>query len=164
MRLNAHRRNRTRIPVLRRRHRQEVSIASAPESASSQEDSAEPEEKQVQITYPLCPETETLSLYYTAANFMGPLSSVSISWEDFDCFQAVEALTNVHIDFEAVSFERQSSLAADITTYADTCIPKFIMGDVDIDAEWDTCIETLKSMGIEECIALEQAAYDTYIG
>lgn len=36
---------------------------------------------------------------------MGPLSSVSMTWEDFDCFQAVEALTNVHIDFEAVSFE-----------------------------------------------------------
>ena len=84
---------------------QEASTESVSEPASLQEDSAEPEEAQVTITYPLCPETQTLSLYCTAANFMGPLSSVSMTWEDFDCFQAVEALTNVHIDFEAVSFE-----------------------------------------------------------
>ena len=57
---------------------QEASSASASEPQSVQEDPAEPEpeETQVQITYPLCPETETLSLYCTAANFMGPLSSV----------------------------------------------------------------------------------------
>ena len=90
---------------------QEASTESVSEPASLQEDSAEPEpeEAQVQITYPLCPETQTLSLYCTAANFMGPLSSVSMTWDYFDCFQAVEALTNVHIDFEAVSFESYMS-------------------------------------------------------
>ena len=55
----------------------------------------------------------------------------------------------------AAENETLTKLAADITTYADTCIPKFIMGDMDIDTEWDSYIETLNSMGIEECIKLD---------
>jgi putative aldouronate transport system substrate-binding protein len=74
---------------------------------SATESEAEPEP--VMITYPLTETSETLSLYCTACNFMGPLSNVSMDWEDFDCFQQIEALTNVHIDFQTVSFEAYQS-------------------------------------------------------
>ena len=67
------------------------------------------------------------------------------------------------VTVDAASNETLSSLGADIMTYADTCIPKFIMGDMDIETEWDGYIETLESMGIDQCIEIEQAAYDAYI-
>lgn len=74
--------------------------------ASTAEDSVlEPEEVLPEISYPLCDETQTLSLYCTAANFMGPLSSVSMTWDDFSYNKVLEELTNVHIDYQAVSFE-----------------------------------------------------------
>lgn len=66
------------------------------------------------------------------------------------------------VTLDAASNETLASLAADITTYADTCIPKFIMGDMDIETEWDTYLASLEQMGIAECIQLEQAAYDAY--
>lgn len=39
----------------------------------------------------------------------------------------------------------------------------FITGVRDIDADWDEYINTLKSMGIEEAIAMCQTAYDNYM-
>ena len=86
-------------------------VPEAPDSAVAQSIDEEPLEEPVEeevlpeITYPLTEEKETLSLYCTAANFMGPLSSVSMTWDDFDCYKQLEELTNVHIEFESVSFE-----------------------------------------------------------
>jgi len=70
--------------------------------------------------------------------------------------------TGVTVD--AVSNEELSAKAADLMTYADTCIPKFIMGDMDIETEWEGYLDTLESMGIEDIIRIEQEAYDAYTG
>ncbi len=56
--------------------------------------------------------------------------------------------------------ENEGYLASDILTYSNQMIAQFIIGDADIDTQWDSFVSTLISMGIEECIALEQAAYD----
>ena len=48
-------------------------------------------------------------------------------------------------------------------TYADSMILTFIMGDLDIDTEWDSFIADLEQMGLSQCIAIEQDAYDHYI-
>lgn len=56
--------------------------------------------------------------------------------------------------------EAESYKASDIMTYANQMISQFANGDSDIDSEWDTFVSNLKEMGIEECIELEQAAYD----
>lgn len=60
--------------------------------------------------------------------------------------------------------EAESYRASDILTYANQMIAQFAIGDSDIDSQWDSFVETLKSMGIEECIALEQEAYDAVNG
>ena len=39
---------------------------------------------------------------------------------------------------------------------------KFVVGDESLD-EFDNFVSTLKQMGIEDCIAIEQAAYDRYL-
>ncbi len=58
--------------------------------------------------------------------------------------------------------EEAGYYATDILTYVVQMIPQFIMGAVSFD-EWDSYVENLKTMGIETCIALEQAAYDRSI-
>ena len=55
-------------------------------------------------------------------------------------------------------------MASDILTYAGERVAQFAIGDADIDAEWDSFVEKLKRMNIEDCIALEQEAYDNTVG
>ena len=58
--------------------------------------------------------------------------------------------------------ERYSELWSDISTYADTEVFKFVMGEYNFDEDWDAFIEQLKDMGIEECVEIYQGAYDRY--
>jgi len=58
--------------------------------------------------------------------------------------------------------DEYSDLYTDIDTYVKEMTPQFIMGIRDINAEFDTFISTLKTMGIETCIQLKQNAYDRY--
>jgi putative aldouronate transport system substrate-binding protein len=54
-----------------------------------------------------------------------------------------------------------SSLYTDIETYVQECNVKFIMGQMSLD-DYDSYRDTLRSMGIERCIELKQAAVDRY--
>ena len=51
---------------------------------------------------------------------------------------------------------------SDVETYEDQCIAQFVIGDRPLD-QFDDFVETMKLMGIEDCIAIEQAAYDRYL-
>lgn len=55
-----------------------------------------------------------------------------------------------------------SSLYSDINTYVQEYVAQFITGARDM-SEWDSFVETLYSMGIEDCIQLYQDAYDRYL-
>lgn len=54
-----------------------------------------------------------------------------------------------------------SSLMADINTYVDEMSLKFVMGQESLD-KFDEYVESIKSMGIEDAIAIQQAALDRY--
>lgn len=51
---------------------------------------------------------------------------------------------------------------SDIETYMDENIVKFIVGDKPLD-EFDAYVDTLIQMGVEDCVAIQQAAYDRYL-
>jgi putative aldouronate transport system substrate-binding protein len=51
----------------------------------------------------------------------------------------------------------------DINTMAEERVGKFITGEADIETQWDTFQADLISMGIEDCIAVYQEAYDDYM-
>ena len=59
--------------------------------------------------------------------------------------------------------EEYTPVFNDLNTMAEECIGKFITGEADIEAEWDTFQEDLISMGIEKCIEIYQEAYDNYV-
>ena len=44
----------------------------------------------------------------------------------------------------------------------DENVVKFVVGDKPL-SEFDAYVDTLIQMGIEDCVALEQAAYDRYL-
>jgi putative aldouronate transport system substrate-binding protein len=57
-----------------------------------------------------------------------------------------------------------SSLMADINTYVSTAILQMIVGDLDIDSNWDSYVAAVNSMGIDEALACKKAAYERYQG
>lgn len=52
----------------------------------------------------------------------------------------------------------------DISTYVSEQIGLFLVGDNDIEANWDSFVGTVESMGIEDVIAAYEAAGDRYFG
>ncbi len=59
--------------------------------------------------------------------------------------------------------ERYSAKFNDINTMAEERIGKFITGEADIETQWDAFQQDLTSMGLEDCIAIYQEAYDSYM-
>ena len=47
-----------------------------------------------------------------------------------------------------------------VEAYLSDVITRFIIGDLDIDKEWDSYIEELKTMDVEQMIEIAQKAYD----
>lgn len=55
-----------------------------------------------------------------------------------------------------------NNMYSEIQTYKDEMVNKFIMGKESLD-KFDEFVETIKSMGIDEVLKAEQAAYDRYV-
>ena len=51
---------------------------------------------------------------------------------------------------------------SDLSTYANTEVFKFVMGEYDFDSDWDHFIDQLKDMGLEDGVSIYQDAYDRY--
>ena len=56
-----------------------------------------------------------------------------------------------------------SAAATDVQTYMDEIVIKFMIGDADIDAEWDTYLSTMESLGVNDMIDIYAAAYERYL-
>lgn len=67
-----------------------------------------------------------------------------------------------HGDMNSEESYEYNAIYNDIDTYIDTMSISFITGVIDVNEQWDTFVETLYDMGIEDCIAIKQAAYDRY--
>ncbi len=57
------------------------------------------------------------------------------------------------------------SIYTGIETYQDEMVSKFIVGSEDIsdDAVWNSFLEGLKGMGVEDCVEIKQASYERYL-
>ncbi len=53
--------------------------------------------------------------------------------------------------------------ASEISTYISRMYTEFVTGVADIDTQWDAYVKELEKMGIKECIAIYQAAYDRFM-
>lgn len=69
--------------------------------------------------------------------------------------------TQVELTYE--ESQEYSEIWTDLSTYANTEVFKFVMGEYNFDEDWDNFITQLEEMGIQDCIDLYQAAYDRYV-
>ena len=56
--------------------------------------------------------------------------------------------------------ESISGLSGDLATYIWEMTGKFTVGTADIEAEWDSYVEYVKTLGVEKILAVKQAQYD----
>lgn len=52
----------------------------------------------------------------------------------------------------------------DISTYVGEQIGKFLIGETDVDAAWDSFVETVETMGIDEVVTAYESAGERYFG
>lgn len=79
--------------------------------------------------------------------------------------EATDGLYNIPrqgVNMTTKEQEEYNSTYSDIDTYMDETISKFVVGDLSLD-QFDSFVQKLKDMGIEDCIAIEQTAYDRYL-
>lgn len=67
----------------------------------------------------------------------------------------------VNITMNAEESNTYNMIMADVTTYVNENAVQFITGAKSF-AEWDAYVDTILGMGIEEVVAIEQAALDRY--
>ena len=89
-------------------------------------------------------------------NVVGELKAYCDVWGQQDNSYAMPA-----VSMNAADSERFNSLKTDIDTALNENLPAFIIGDRPIE-ELDGFLAQLDSMGMEEMVALEQAALDSY--
>ena len=71
-------------------------------------------------------------------------------------------LPKIGVNLTAEETEEYNAIFNDIDTYMDESISKFIVGDKSLD-EFDAFVDQMITMGIEECVAIYQGAYDRYL-
>ncbi len=54
-------------------------------------------------------------------------------------------------------------IQTELNTYVSECIVKFILGTMDIETQWDEFVTNLSKYGVEDAIAIKQAAYERFI-
>ena len=62
--------------------------------------------------------------------------------------------------FTAEESDELTLLTTDLAAYVDQAVAKFIIGDMDIDEEWDSFVSGCEERGIERYLELHQTAYD----
>ena len=100
----------------------------------------------------------SLMLRYRSAYLNADL--VNEAWEVWTSNLDGTMAISSNVTMTTEDAEEEGRIASDLLTYANQKVAQFAIGDSDIDAEWDSFVEELKSMNIERCIELEQAAYD----
>lgn len=63
----------------------------------------------------------------------------------------------------AENADKHNTLATQIKTYLDETLQQWIFGTKDITSDYGAFKETLKTLGVEEYVAIEQKAYDRYL-
>lgn len=87
------------------------------------------------------------------------LSAMELWTETADDLYTLPAAMELSIEEN----EEYSGIWSDLSTYANTEIFKFVMGEYNFEEDWDNFIDQLKEMGIEDCVEIYQTAYDRYV-
>ena len=71
-----------------------------------------------------------------------------------DCYPVVSYTTE--------EIEERGPIYKDLTTYLQQAKAQFITGELDVDQDWDTYVNTVEQMNASRLLEIEQAAYDRF--
>ena len=64
--------------------------------------------------------------------------------------------------FSESDADRITVIKTDLDKYMKETVAGFVVGNLDIDAQWDEFQATLKQMNVEELISMYQTSYDNW--
>ena len=67
------------------------------------------------------------------------------------------------LTFSVEESETIDAMLGSLVTYMSEMQQKWVLGESDVEAEFDNYIAKLKAMGMDDCIAAYQSAYDRYV-
>lgn len=76
--------------------------------------------------------------------------------------KTVDSTGIIRATLTAEQSTERASYMTDIDTYSKEMTLKFILGELNIDDDWESYKSTMQSMGIEDAIAITQGAVDTF--
>lgn len=68
------------------------------------------------------------------------------------------------VSMSAEESETIAALSADVCTYIAESVPRFIMGELNLDSDWDAFVDAVNSMGMEDCVEAYQSALNRFYG
>ena len=104
--------------------------------------------------YTLC---SSMMILYATAEYNTDLKNEA--WDVWTSNMDGEYFIPTNVTMDSDENETAAYYGTDIVTYACETIPQFISGDKSL-SEWDSFVDRLHEMSIDECIAAEQSAYD----
>lgn len=104
---------------------------------------------------------DSVLLRYRTAEYSSDLANSA--WEVWTSKLDGTMTVPSSLTYTAEEAEIYGRLSADLYTLASEKIAQFVSGNIGFD-QWDSFVATLKSQGIEDCIAIVQAAYDRLAG
>lgn len=113
--------------------------------------------------------TEAYVLVGYVCSVTDPNRSTAFSSESavaaLEVWNATQDGKNVMPKGVSLSAEESSEAAAlqsDLYTYVGECIPKFILGEMDIETQWDEFVSSCEGMGLSDILHIYQGALDRY--
>ena len=111
--------------------------------------------------------------WYLAHPYYLPNTMETADWETFDMVaQMGKSTTNLNkytappetqvppLALRAEDVDEYNDLRTTVDTYVDESRVLFIVGDLDLDSDWDSYLSELEAMGLDRFIELQQKAYD----
>ena len=105
-----------------------------------------------QIDQELLEKPEIVEKYGWAARVLDAYKADGVT--GVDCYPVVSYTTE--------EIEERSPIYKDLSTYLQQAKAQFITGELDVDQDWDTYVNTVEQMNAGRLLEIEQAAYDRF--
>ena len=103
--------------------------------------------------------------------YMYNMQTVYSLWNDAQIAAAELWCTNIsgenqlptYMSMTTEESEQFSAISGDLITYVSETLSKLMLGELNLEGDLDTFIQTTKDMGMEDLMEIQQAAYDRYL-
>lgn len=110
------------------------------------------------------PTKKSYSMALASYNHPAQLACYEIFASKLDDSLPNDGYPSNYVSYTSEESEVIAMYSSDIDTYIEESTAKFITGEMDVEADFDEYVSTLKALGIEKLQEVYQAAYDRFMG